>query len=599
MLEFRILGSLEVSDGSDALPLRGARERALLAYLLLHANEIVPSDRIIDDIWGDEPPQSVASMLQVYISRLRKVLNQNGKDGTGLLKEPSGYVLRIEDSQLDLHRFESLARTGKELLASGNPQGAARELRAALALWRGTPLADLANEPWAETEIARLQESRLAALEERIDADIMLGRHNDVVPELEKLVAEHPLRERPRAQLMLALYRSGRQAEALHHYDDARRLLAEQLGLEPGPTLKRLQSGILAQEPGLELERTESDASPRRRRSLLAIAFAAAVVITGAIIAALFVGRSHPALKALHSVPPDSVGVIDVKSNRLVDAVSIGGRISGIAYGADSIWVGDYDGQTLIRIDPSTAKITNTVALPGRPTDIVFAAGRVWVSSASAGLLIRVDPRYDTIDRRIHLHQAIYNQGIRPLSAPMTAGRYGLWIGHDISALTRIDPERATIVKQLALDAPVLALAEGANDVWALTGGEGRLVAVNPFSNTVEGSIPVAGATGPVAVGPEAVWTASNWTIPVELWRIDPVTRSPTAIIHLDGQYGLSGIAVGAGGVWIARQSVSSVSRIDPRTNRVVTTIHVGDEPQELIIVGNRIWVTVSSPLLP
>jgi streptogramin lyase len=251
-------------------------------------------------------------------------------------------------------------------------------------------------------------------------------------------------------------------------------------------------------------------------------------------------------------VPPDSVGVIDTRSNRIVDSVSIGGRISGIAYGAGSIWVGDYDGQTLIRIDPSTAKITDTVALPGRPTDIVFATGRVWVSSASAGLLIRLDPRYETIDRRIHLHQAVYNQGIRPPSAPMAAGRYGLWIGHDISALTRIDPERATIVKQLAFDAPVVAVAEGANEVWALTGGEGRLVAVNPFSNTIEGSIPVAGATGPVAVGPEAVWTASNTTNPAGLWRIDPVTRSPAAIIHLDG--GLSGIAVGAGGVWIARQ---------------------------------------------
>jgi YVTN family beta-propeller protein len=237
----------------------------------------------------------------------------------------------------------------------------------------------------------------------------------------------------------------------------------------------------------------------------------------------------------------------------------------------------------------------DTVALPGRPTEIVFAAGRVWVSSASAGMLIRIDPRYETIDRRIHLHQAIYKQGLRPPYAPMAAGHHGLWIGHDISALTRVDPERAMPLKQLTLDAPVVGIAEGANDVWAVTGGEGRLVDVNPFSNTIEGGIPVAGANGAVAVGPEAVWMVSNATN--EVWRIDPVTRSPAAIIRVDG--GPSGIAVGAGGVWVARQLGSSVSRIDPRTNRVATTIHVGDEPQELTVVGNRIWVTVSSPILP
>jgi class 3 adenylate cyclase/streptogramin lyase len=361
------------------------------------------------------------------------------------------------------------------------------------------------------------------------------------------------------------------------------------------PPLRAGDAPTLVEGREQELTRAAAVALPSRltrRWALLGVAFAlaAAAVVTAFVLTRP--NASHSALQTLREVPPDSVGVIDAKSNRLVDAVSIGGRISGIAYGAGSIWVGDYDGQTLIRIDPSTAKITDTVALPGRPTEIVFAAGRVWVSSASAGMLIRIDPRYETIDRRIHLHQAIYNQGLRSEYAPMAAGRHGLWVGHDISALTRIDPVRATPVKQLILDAPVVGLAEGANDVWAVTGGEGRLVAVNPFSNTIEGSIPAAGANGAAAVGPEAVWMDSNATN--EVWRIDPVTRSPAAIIHVDG--GLSGIAVGAGGVWIARL-VGSVSRIDPRTNRVVTTIHVGDSPQELTIVGDRIWVTVSNPI--
>jgi YVTN family beta-propeller protein len=590
VVEFRILGSLEVSDGSDALPLHGPKERALLAYLLLHANEVVPTDRIIEDIWGDAPPRTVGSALHVYVSRLRKVVNENNGADTGLFREQTGYVLRIRDEQLDLHRFESRAQVGKEMLASGDPRGAARELRAALSLWRGTPLAELAYEPWAESEIARLQEERLAALEERIDADLELGRHGDVVPELEKLVADQPLRERTRAQLMLALYRSGRQADALHQYDEARRLLAEELGLEPGPTLKRLHHGILAQEPSLELERAESGAAPRRRRfRLWQIAVAGILLVAGAIVAAAFVGRSNSAPKTLHEAPPNSVGVIDVKTNRLVDAVPIGGRLNGIAYGANSVWVGDFDGQTLVRIDPSTRKIVETIALPSKPTDVAFGPRDVWVSSAGAGLLLRIDPRYGTIDRRIRLHQAAYNQGTQPLFAAMGVGRHGLWIGHDVSALTRIDPDRGTPVKQLILDAPIGSVADGPDHVWVATRGESYLAAVNPISNAIDGRMPLAGPYATTAVGERAVWVALFGTD--DVWRIDPDTRKPTAIIHVGN--GPRGISVGPGAVWVANSLDGTVSRIDPRTDRVVKTIHVGNNPVALTVAGNRVWVTV------
>jgi streptogramin lyase len=211
------------------------------------------------------------------------------------------------------------------------------------------------------------------------------------------------------------------------------------------------------------------------------------------------------------------------------------------------------------------------------------------VSSAGAGLLIRVDPRYETIDRRIHLHQVVYNQGTAPLFAPMGAGRHGLWVGHDVSALTHVDPVRGRPVKQMALDEPVVALADGANEVWAVTGGEAHLVAVNPFSNSIESSTPLSGFGGAVAVGPQAVWAASPATN--EVWRVDPVTRRPTAIIHV-GNWP-SSILLGAGGVWIANNLGGTVSRVDPRTNRVVRTIHIGNNPQELAIVGNRVWVTV------
>ena len=361
------------------------------------------------------------------------------------------------------------------------------------------------------------------------------------------------------------------------------------------PPLRTGNAPTLVEGRERELARAAAVALPSRltRRWAgvgVALALAAAAVVTAFVLSEPNV--SHTASRTLREVPPDSVGVIDVKSNRLVDAVPIGGRISGIAYGAGSIWVGDFDGQTLVRIDPSIDKIVDTVALPGRPTDIVYTAGRVWVSSAGAGLLISIDPRYGTIDRRITLHQAIYNQGLRPLYAPMTAGVHGLWIGHNVSALTRINPKRAAPVKQLTLDEPVVGLADGTNVVWAVTGGSGRLVDVNPFSNTIESSTPL-GLGGHIAVDPQAVWAAS-WA-GNDVWRLDPTTRKPTAIIHFGGL--ISGIALGAGGVWVANEFAGTVSRIDPRTNRVVGTIRLGDDPQALTVVGNRIWVAVSSAI--
>jgi streptogramin lyase len=274
-------------------------------------------------------------------------------------------------------------------------------------------------------------------------------------------------------------------------------------------------------------------------------------------------------------VPPDSVGVIDSKTNRLVDSVSIGGRVSDVAYGAGSIWVGDYDGQTLIRINPSTTKIMDTLALPARPTEIVFAAGRVWVSSAAADLLVGIDPRYETIDRRFHLHQAAYTQGTGPYFAPLAAGRHGLWIGHDVSALTRIDPDRGISEMQLTLDAPAISIAEGTDDVWVMTTGQAYLAAVNPISNSIEARTPLPAAGGAVAVGANAVW-ATSWRTDA-VWRIDPETRKPTDIIHVGR--GPLGVAVGAGGVWVANTLTGAVSRIDPSTSRVVRTIHLGNNP--------------------
>jgi DNA-binding SARP family transcriptional activator len=257
-VEFRILGPLEVLDGGRTLPLAGERQRALLAVLLLHANEVVSTDRLLDELWGERQPTAGSTALRVRVSQLRKVL---GKDV--LVTRSPGYLLRVEPGELDLHRFEHLVEEAREAA----PDVAAGKLREALALWHGPALADLAYEPFAQSAIGRLDELRLVALEKRIDADLAVGRHAELIAELGGLVREHPLRERLRAHLMLALYRTGRQAEALEAYQDARRALVDELGIDPSPALQELERSILRQDPALELERVA-----QAERSILVVA---------------------------------------------------------------------------------------------------------------------------------------------------------------------------------------------------------------------------------------------------------------------------------------------------------------------------------------
>ena len=256
--QFSLLGPLTVTTNGGPAALGGQKQRALLTALLLEPNRVVSGDRLIDAVWGETPPDTARNTVQVYISQLRKLL----PDGALETVAP-GYRLAVDPATIDVFEFERLSQEGHSALASGNAAAAAETLRAALALWRGTPLADLEWEQFAQAEIGRLEELRLAAYEDRIEADLALGRHGQVVPELERLVAEHPLRERLRAQLMLALYRAGRQADALAVYQRARKTLVDELGIEPGESLRALERAILAHDPSLSLT-PAGHAGPRR-----------------------------------------------------------------------------------------------------------------------------------------------------------------------------------------------------------------------------------------------------------------------------------------------------------------------------------------------
>ncbi len=276
-MELRILGPLELTDDGRTVELVGVRQRALLAILLLNRNEVVPSDRLLEHLYGAEQPATAAKSLQAHVSRLRKVVTPDR-----LLTRGTGYVLVIEPEEVDAERFSLLLDAGRAALAEGDPANGERFFVDALALWRGSPLEDVAYEDFAQSEIARLGELRLACIEELNDTRLALGRHAEVVGELERLVAAEPLRERLRGQLMLALYRSGRQADALAAYADARRLLGDELGLDPSRALQELERAILNQDRSLDPPGGPATATAT-----------AAGTAAGRLAAGVFVGRER------------------------------------------------------------------------------------------------------------------------------------------------------------------------------------------------------------------------------------------------------------------------------------------------------------------
>src|SRR4051794_8838417 len=323
-MRFGILGPLQVTDGSRTVSLAQGRQRLLLTVLLLHANEAVSTDRLIDALWGESPPPTAARSLHNLVSSLRKGLG----DGV-LVTEGHGYRMSIAGGELDSQQFAALVDQGRAATAAGDAERAASILRQALALWRGPAFADLAYEPAVSDEAKRLEELRVSALEERIDADLALGRHGEVAPELERLVAQHPLRERLAGQEMLALYRSGRQADALRVFAETRRRMVDDLGIEPGPALRRLEQAVLDQSPELGVPDALPQRPARRSRRIRPVVFAGAGAALGAAAGApgvVFGGARRTPPAAGTSQPPDPAGRV----RRRRSGAGCGGRRRGV-----------------------------------------------------------------------------------------------------------------------------------------------------------------------------------------------------------------------------------------------------------------------------
>jgi YVTN family beta-propeller protein len=585
--------------------LGGDKPRALLAILLLNRNEVVSADRLIDDLWGESPPVSAVRTLHGYVSRLRKVLGANGvsrdpvgdpaltsRDGV-LVTDGHGYKLEVARGELDLDRFEEMAERGRDALAAGRLEQAASDLREALELWRGPPLPEFSYASFAQAAIPRLEELRIAATEDRLEADLALGDARELVGELRDLVERHPLRERLRGQLMLALYRSGRQAEALGVYQEFRRTLSEQLGLEPGPGLRQLELAILTRDPTIDLPAiaAASDegavgsptppgpAVPMRRRRRLALAaggsllIGLALALVGAIVASSG-GRASP----LVLIPGNSVGAISLPGGRIQAVVPLGTSPSALATGDGAVWVAHYNEGTVSRIDPATRAVVETIPVGTTPSGIAAGAGAIWVTNNYGATVSRIDPAVNRVVQTIPVGNA---------PSGVAVGDGSVWVANSSDGtLTRIDAVTGAVIKTIAIGGDPTGLAVGASGVWVGEEAGDRVLHVDPQTDQVTASINVG--TGPTAivVAFGSVWVANSLDGTVS--RIDPTTDTVGATIAVGD--GAGTIAVDSRAVWIASQYAGTISRINPDTDAVTRTIRVGNRPEGLAIAGGRAW---------
>jgi YVTN family beta-propeller protein len=584
-----------VVDGDRQLALGGLQQRALLAMLVLRRGEVVSSDRLIEELWDGRPPTTAAKIVQGYVSHLRKALGDDV-----LLTRTGGYQLSAASEQVDAERFAQIVADGRRSLSAGDAAGAEQLFSTALALWRGEPLADLAYEPFAQETIARLGEERLAALEDRIDADLNLGGHHALVAELEWLARSHPNRERLLGQLMLALYRCGRQSDALDAYRRGRQALHDELGLEPGPESRTLEQQILTQDPLLDLPARSppskmpgdslSPAVARAIQGKWALAGGALLLLTAVIAATIaeLAGGHGVAVR----VAANSVAGINVHSD-LVDAViPVGDGPSAITVGSGSLWVANIADQTISRVDPSTFQTLRTIPLKQPPTGIAAADGAVWAvtSNPTADYVTadQIDPQFDTVDHAVRV------ANIAPATAgAVTAQGDAVWVAPFSGDLTRLSSTSGTVLKRLDPSSSPTGLVFGDGANWVTDSEANEVVRVDPTGLT--SPIPVGNEPNGIAFGDGGIWVADTGDDAVV--RIDPSTESVTTTIRV-GRAPL-GVAVGAGSVWVANSRDGTVSRIDPRTDRVIATITVGGSPQAIVVADGRAWVTVDAVVFP
>jgi DNA-binding SARP family transcriptional activator/sugar lactone lactonase YvrE len=565
---------LEVVDGERPVSIRRGKEQALLAYLLLHPNQVVPSERLIDELWGERPPATAAKILQNAVSHLRKQLG----DGRLLTRDP-GYLLQLGPDELDADRFERLAQAGQP--------------REALALWRGTPLVELQDELFADNARRRLDDRHAATLEDRIDHDLQAGHNTGLVPELERLINQHPLRERLHGQLMLALYRSGRQADALEAYQHARRILETQLGLQPGPHLQQLQQQILNHDPTLTTPTRKPHHAGKRRptRKHALIALAVLSTVAGVLIGVLATrGNNSSPLVATGN----SLAVVDPGRNRVVDVVPLGTTPSGIAVSPSGVWIANPRNNTVSRLSPKTHELLETIGLGASAYDIATGAGGVWVVTGNDDTLVHLDERTGGMLDTLRLpHDE------PPASAFSIAFNDGAVWATSGGKVVKIDAHTAAVIAHGDCCGVPTDISVGEGGVW-ITDLYLGLLLISPESARTLNRVKTGYNADSVLAADGSVWASvtDNRGENAAVLRYDPRTLAPVQTIPVAPPTSFHPntltLTAGAGSIWVADADRGTLVRIDPSSGEVVATIRIGGAPRATAVADGRVWVTVN-----
>jgi len=568
-----VLGPVEVRVDGRPVPLGGPKPRALLAVLLLHRNEVVSRDRLIESLWGERPPSSAQASLDTYISRLRSLLGVDRIE-----RRPPGYLLRVEPGELDLDRFEALFEEARAAAAAGDLVAAQGRLDDALDLWRGRALADLEPQHvFVEPEL--LEERRLLAFEARVDAELGLGGGAELIRRLESLVAANPYRERLIGQLMSCLYRGGRQTEALAVYQACRHRFADEFGIEPGSELRALERRILQQDPALSGNgpagaEPSTRRRPRARLVLVGIGLVAAAAGVGAGVELATGGAGA----ASHRLSAPAVFEL-ARGGSTLAATSLADSPAAIVSEGGSIWLAVPGAGAVIRVDRRSGRAVDRIPLHGTPSALAAGGGAVWTTGIPGSAIDRIDPSTDGVTLTIPLG------GARASALAFGLGR--LWVADTTDeTLLEFDPLSGALRRTFALDLSPNALAVGAGAVWATDYAAGLVARIDPRSG---GSIPIRVGTGPVAVavGGGAVWVANSLDSTVS--RIDPISDTVTATNSV-GSYPVA-IAIDGSSVSVADEDSSTISRLDARTGRLVGTSATRGDPTTLTTAGGRVWV--------
>jgi ABC-type transport system substrate-binding protein/DNA-binding SARP family transcriptional activator len=526
-----------------------------------------------------------------------------------ILTEAGGYRLCLDAHELDVRNFEQLVADGHRQLAAQEAGAAATTFRSAEALWRGAPLADFANEAFAQPAIVRLDELRLSAIETRIEAQLAAGAAAEVVAELEGLAAAHPLRERLRRLLMVALYRSGRQARALEVYRQTRELLADELGVEPSPELQQLMQDILAHDAGLRPAPATSrsgellmaaaaqdlasagqpHAQPTSRREASRVRLrprrrwmrvASVLVLAAGAVTGIVLVRADGGHRSL-AFAENSLGIVDPATGRVIGHVSTDVGPTAVAAGFDSIWTANIDDGSVSRVDPSSLQVTDTIKVGVAPSAIATGSDSVWVTNSGGGTVARIDPTTGE-PRMIRV-------GVAPSGVVVAHG--SVWVTNAADGtVSRIDPSLNKEVQRIAVDSGPSDIAAG-RDIWVANSASNTVTKIDGRYPAFTQRIHVGDDPRGIAVVGDSVWVSYNGGDKIA--RIATSGTSVTSLVPVGGHP--DQIAAAGGHVWATRQGSGAVVEIDPAVDRVVRTVPSGPVPGGIAGAGGKLWVTTTS----